>query len=138
VELQKDGRSLGTSWLKFTPSGGAFDLNWGACSGVTISRTFESTEEKEKLLKGWVRTERLVHLYLSNTTDREKSVSVWERIPVSESSDLKVEINRTYTHQAARADENGFVRWEITLEPHQRLKVPLSYTMDRRKSASVT
>ena len=126
-----------TSWLKFTPSGAAFELSWGPCSGVTIRRTFESKEEKEKLLKGWVRTERLVHLYLSNTTDQDKTVSVWERIPVSESSDLKVEVNRTYTHQAAEADENGFVRWDIALQPHQRLKVPLSYAMDRKKSATV-
>lgn len=137
VELQKEGRVLGTSWLKFTPSGAAFELSWGPCSGVTIRRTFESKEEKEKLLKGWVRTERLVHLYLSNTTDQDKTVSVWERIPVSESSDLKVEVNRTYTHQAAEADENGFVRWDIALQPHQRLKVPLSYAMDRKKSATV-
>ena len=138
VELQKEGRVLGTSWLTFTASGASFELNWGACSGVTINRTFESREEKERLLKGWVRTERLVHLYLSNTTDQEKTLSVWERVPVSESSHLKVEGNRTYTYQAAQVDENGFIRWELTLQPHQRLKVPLSYTMDRRKSATVT
>ena len=138
VELQKEGRVLGTSWLTFTASGASFELNWGACSGVTINRTFESREEKERLLKGWVRTERLVHLYLSNTTDQEKTLSVWERVPVSESSHLKVEVNRTYTYQAAQVDENGFIRWELTLQPHQRLKVPLSYTMDRRKSATVT
>ncbi len=137
VELQKEGRVVGTSWLKFTPSGAPFELNWGPCSGVSIRRSFESKEEKKKLLKGWVRTERLVNLYLSNATDQEKSLSVWERIPVSESSDLKVEVNRTYTYEAAEADENGFIRWEITLQPHQRLKLPLSYTMDRKKSATV-
>ena len=32
----------------------------------------------------------------------------------------------------------GFIRWEIALQPFQRLKVPLSYTMDRKKSAIVT
>ena len=52
--------------VPFTSPGAAFELNWGSYSGLSIRRTFESKEEEEKLLKGWVRTQRLVHLFLTH------------------------------------------------------------------------
>ena len=40
-------------------------------------------------------------------------------------------------HQVGLSNATGQNK-EINLGPHERLKVPLSYTMDRRKSATVT
>lgn len=138
VDLVRDGMLCGTGWLGFTSPQSRFELNWGPHSDLSVSRTFSSKQEKEKLLKGWVRTERKVTVFLSNRSAQEKKIRVVERIPVSESSDFKVELNRTYTHLAQGADQDGFVTWDIKLAPHQRLKIPLSYTLERKKTSSVS
>jgi uncharacterized protein (TIGR02231 family) len=137
VDLVKQGRLTGTSWLDFVAPGGEFHLDWGADSELTLKRNQESKKEKEKLLKGWVKTEKRVQLYLSNLSGQEKSVAITERIPVSESKDLTVELNRTETTDNVTADANGFVNWAVVLQPHERKKVNLSYALNRRKSAQM-
>jgi uncharacterized protein (TIGR02231 family) len=138
VDLVKQGRFLGTGWLDYAAPGSKFHLDWGPDSELTLKRTHDSKEEKEKLLKGWVKTEKRVQLFLSNLSGQEKSVEITERIPVSESRDLKVEINRTETTDSIKPDENGFVHWTVELQPNERKKLNLSYSLQRRKSVQLT
>ena len=138
VELARGPALLGSSWLEYTAPGSPFKLDWGPESSLSLKRSVEDKEEKKKILQGWVTSHRRVNVYLSNLGTQEFKVLVSERVPVSETSDLEVELNRTKTSQGSKPDENGFVHWEVALKAHQREKLSLFYTLKRKKSSSLS
>lgn len=136
VDLVKEGAMVGTTWIDFVAPEQRFDLTWGAERSVSIKRRHQEKEEKEKLLKGWVATTVVVDLYLSNLSGREQTVTITERVPVSESEDVKVEYDGSNSYGKAPPDKNGFLEWVVTLPPEKRRKMTLRYTTSRRKKAS--
>lgn len=138
VELARGQSLLGSGWLDYTAPGSDFKLDWGPETSLSLKRSVEDKEEKKKILQGWISSHRLVSIYLSNLGIQEFKVLVSERVPVSETNDLEVELNRTKTSQGSKPDENGFVNWEITLKAHQREKLTLFYTLKRKKASSLS
>ena len=63
-----------------------------------------------------------------NLSDREVTMVLAERIPVSENSEIRVSGVKITPN--AKPDAQGIVRWTITLKPRQELQFRVSYQVD--------
>ena len=60
----------------------------------------------------------LYHLAVDNLADREVTLGLADRIPVSEVKDIRV--SHVRIEPDVEPDKKGLIRWEITLPPRQR------------------
>lgn len=133
VDLIRDGAFIGRSQLGYVAAGEKFELGWGADTRVSVHRKSFKGEDKEKKLSGWVRSRRTVTVKLGSLSDQPIDLTLTERIPVSEVKEVEVELESDSVSDGMKADEDGFVTWQITLGPRQRRTFELAYLVKKRK-----
>jgi uncharacterized protein (TIGR02231 family) len=67
---------------------------------------------------------------LENLRDREVTLTLEDRVPVSEDERIVVEMGKTTTpdHTPSKT-RPGVVLWKLTLAPHEKKDVVLAYTV---------
>jgi hypothetical protein len=74
-------------------------------------------------------------LSVASTYERPVRVVVWDRIPVSRHSDIKVDL--TDSGKGTVDAETGRLSWTITLEPGQRWETTFRFTVRAPKGKSI-
>lgn len=128
VELLRDGALIGRGEVGFVAPQEAFVLGFGGDDALRIKRTTSEVRETAKLT-GRQTITRTVELFISNIGPQIASFKLEERIPVSEIEQITVELDAKVTTPAATADENGMVRWQISVPAFGTEKVKLSYKL---------
>jgi len=126
VELVVDGVFSGRTSVGFIAPGERFPLGFGGDPHLRAERRTDEHRETGKIL-GKQTIDRKVELYLSNLDDRPARFALEERVPVSEIEAVTIEIQRKETVPPAVADEQGIVRWDISLPALGTQKVTLVY-----------
>lgn len=130
VDLLREAGWVGRTRLGLVAPGEGFGLSWGPQPNLRASRsTRQGTPEKDDLLGGWSRTRTQTSVTLSNLSAETQCVEVLERIPVSEIKQVQVHLEGDL-----KADENGFLRWNLELGPRSKRVVELAFWMRRRKN----
>ncbi|MDA1008578.1 MAG: DUF4139 domain-containing protein [Planctomycetota bacterium] len=117
-----DGDFIGPMVLNEIPAGGEFDLFFGIDSSITAKRTIVTNKtEAIGLFGGGLETQLRYRIDLVNASSRAASVEVWDRIPVSRTSEIKVALiapsapiatDKEYTDVAAK---QGLLKWIVPL-----------------------
>ena len=85
----------------------------------------------KKVLKGQKVTEYVFETRISNTSDKEVTLTLRDQIPVSRNKEIIVELRES---GGAELDaETGFLTKKITLSGGQTVSVPLSYKVSLPK-----
>ncbi|MEZ4404516.1 MAG: mucoidy inhibitor MuiA family protein [Kofleriaceae bacterium] len=152
VDLIRDGGATGRTSILYVAVGERFELGWGADPALRVHRVHRERTEDAGLLGTWRATRHRVAIRLSNLGPTARTVTVTERIPVSELAD-KVEIelrpvdawqledddgarrDRTprVTARTERAD--GMIEWQVELPPRQRRAIAHEYVVKIHGSA---
>ena len=135
VDLVREGGFVGRSALLFIAPGENFAIGWGPDGAVRVRRSVELGKEDRSALSSWTTQVHLVKIQLSNLGPQAREIVVRERVPVSEIEKLRVEVDPAGTSDQQRADNNGFVRWQVLLPGFGRRTVELKYVV--RKHADV-
>jgi uncharacterized protein (TIGR02231 family) len=133
VDLIRNGGLVGRTSLRFVAPGERFELGWGPVPELRVTREVEKHEEKSKLLSSWVEVPHRVKLLVSNIGDQRAELRITERVPVSEVEKVKIELDPKKTTDRASPDEDGMVKWTITVPPFGRATVELAYTLKRHQ-----
>ena len=133
VDLVGESGPVGRTTTLFVAPGETFELGWGPSTELRIHRQATRKEGKSKMLSSWIRSQHRVELKLSNTGEVETSVEVTERVPVSEVAQVEIEVDADKTSESKRPDQDGFVRWTITLPPHGHRTLELGYTVSKKE-----
>ncbi len=128
VELIGESGYVGTSSIGFIAPQERFVLGWGGDESIRIRRRPTETRDVSRLT-GKKTLTRKVELFLSNLSERPGSFRLEERIPVSELSEVEIILDPKLTKPQTRADENGFVHWQIELPPIGTQTVELVYQL---------
>lgn len=127
VSLYRDGAFLGVTDLNFVAKDEDFSLFFSVADEIKLTR------ELDKKQSSLVRTSRN-RMQLSfvstvkNLSDRETTVVVAERVPVSENSDIRVSNIRISPNE--KPDIKGIVRWTLTLKPREARELRVSYQVE--------
>ena len=107
------------------------EITLGREERVRISRKEISRKKSTTLLKGQKVTEYVFETKVSNTSDREITLTLRDQIPVSRNKEIIVEMRES---GGAELDaETGFLTKKITLSGGQSVSVPLSYKVSLPK-----
>ena len=143
VDLIRDGGLTGRTSLLFIAPGERFLLGWGADPAVRIHRTARTRHEDAGLLNSWSTTTHRIAIRLSNLSSTPRTLSVTERIPISEVEQAEVILSRPDAWRLEDDDNtrrdptplitdrtqspDGLLTWSVTLPPHSRRAIPLEY-----------
>lgn len=135
VDLVRGGGLCGRTAVLFVAPGERFELGWGPEAELRVSRRVELEKEDTNLIGNWIAHKHHVEVRLSNLGERQHRVHVRERVPVSEIEKVKVEPHAKDTTEKKTPDKDGFIDWDVTLEPFGTAAVDVCYTL--RKHADV-
>jgi uncharacterized protein (TIGR02231 family) len=132
VRLIRNGGFMGRVQIPFVAAGEPFALGWGSLDDLQVARRTGQHSEETTLTR---RTRHKVwtKVYLSNTGSEPRSVSVSERIPVSELEEVEVRLDRKELTPGATVDDDGHVTWEVELPPASRHELELCYGVDAHR-----
>ncbi|MFE0464913.1 DUF4139 domain-containing protein [Kitasatospora sp. NPDC058965] len=143
VELVRGSGFVGRGELRFTAAGAAAELSFPGADDYRLLREVEEERSSTGLPGLGQRSvlTRTVRVHVSRLSppgeQGEQSVTVRERIPVSEVSAVEVRLREAACDPRPDAvDAEGVVRWELPLPPNGRRTVTLVY--DLMASTKVT
>lgn len=131
VDLVRNGGLAGRTSVLFVAPGERFALGWGPDGSLRVQREVEHLKEESNLIGSWMTRAQEVKVHLSNLGPAERALRVTERVPVSEIEKVQITVVGKETTEAQRADERGFVQWQVTLPPFGHTTVRLRYLVKK-------
>lgn len=128
VALYLDGAFLGTTETDFVAQGESFTLFTGTADGVKLARTLD--RKRSNMAKHGKRTRLTVSFLVTaeNLAPEAVSVSLRDRIPVSETSEVKVDDVRILPE--IKADRDGLLKWDVALAPRESKTFRVEYALE--------
>jgi uncharacterized protein (TIGR02231 family) len=129
VALFRDGTFVGNGKLPQLAPGEEFELGFGADDHVRVRHAVAEEKRGETGIISTSKTDvRNFRITLKNLHVRSIPVAVIDQIPVSQNTDIKIEL----TGKAAPSkrdldDKRGVLAWEIKLEPDEERVVDFGY-----------
>lgn len=152
VDLVLASGYVGRSTVGFVAAGERFELGFGPVNDLRLHRQHEVVREDAGLLGTGVVTRVRVAVRLSNLGPLRRTVRVSERVPVSDTDQVKVEVSAAdgwtleddrgrrddeITAVTARSiDEHGLVHWLVELPPRERRAVALEYRVRSQRGVA--
>lgn len=131
VDLVRGSGFVGRGELRFTAAGAPAELAFGSSDGYRVLRETEETRGTTGLTQRTSLT-RTVRVHVSRLSapgeQGERTVTVRERIPVSEVSAVEVRLHKEACDPLPdELDADGVARWQLDLPPGGRRTVTLVY-----------
>jgi len=140
---------IGPTAMPSVAPGGLFQMYFGIDHAVKVKRQLISKNtENTGLLSGGRRTSYEYHIAIDNGTGREITLELWDRMPVSRSEDIQVQlvsVNPRLANDAyytAEQQPQGLLKWWLTIPASSRDRsaamVNWSLRIDRAKDVQMT
>jgi uncharacterized protein (TIGR02231 family) len=129
VALFRDGTFVGTGKLPQLAPGEEFELGFGADDHVRVRHAVAEEKRGETGIISTSKTDvRNFRITLKNLHERAIPVAVIDQIPVSQNTEIKIElIGKTPPSKRDLDDKRGILAWEIKLEPDEERVVDFGY-----------
>lgn len=124
VRVARGAALVGRSKIGFLGAGEPFEIGFGPDDGVRARRHVEEQRDTTAII-GTQKIRRRVDVFLSNLSGEARSLTITERVPVSEIDD--VEITMLETSDFPSKDADGFLRAKITLAPQETRRLGFAY-----------
>ena len=129
VDLIRDHGLVGRTSVGYVAPGERFPLGFGPDSALRVRREVEDGDVEKKRLSSWRERRRRVGLRLSNLGDQARTVTVRERVPVSEVDKVRINVVTNETTGQRAPDDDGILTWEVELAAHGRADVDLTWEL---------
>ncbi|MBN2495400.1 MAG: mucoidy inhibitor MuiA family protein [Deltaproteobacteria bacterium] len=135
VRVFRGGDFVVTAPLETTAPGKRLTVNLGVEPGIRVARNLHFRESTEGLFGGETRLQHEVQIEVRSNLARPARVEIFERVPVSDQEDVKVEITRSVPEAKAydQADRGqlvrGGLRFAFDLAPGQKRTCVLEYAI---------
>ena len=131
VDLFRKSAYLGRLPLGRVAQGERFHLSFGLEEGVRVKRTVvEEIARDQGLFNSAQRFRYAYRFEVQNLLGRPEQVELAEAIPVSELSDVGVELEDRTSKGFERNDEDGIVTWKLKLAPGEKRELELVFHVD--------
>jgi uncharacterized protein (TIGR02231 family) len=129
VSLFRDNTFVGNGRLPLLAPGEEHELGFGADDSVRVRHAIAEEKRSETGIISSSKTDvRNFRISLKNLHERAIQVSVLDQIPVSQNSDIKIElIGKTAPSKRDLDDKRGILAWDLKLEPSEERLVEFGY-----------
>lgn len=128
VSLFLDGAFLGLTETDFVAPGESFSLYLGVADEIKLSRTLDKKHSELKRSGQRTRISASFLVSAENLSDHSVSVQLAERIPVSETDEIKV--SGVKISPEGKPDAKGLLRWDLDLGPKKSREFRVEYTIE--------
>ena len=132
VNVFRSSGFVGAGALKHVAPGQEFAVSLGTEEALKVRRIIDERIDREPRLLGSKRS--LSHAFrveLTNRTGEPRTVTLVENIPVSQREEIQVELARDTLPD--ERDDDGFLRWNVALEPGERREIPFGFSVSYPK-----
>jgi uncharacterized protein (TIGR02231 family) len=136
VDLVCNHGPVGRTSIDFIAPGEQFTLGWGPDAEIRITRIANEEPLPDKILSAWEERRYSAELRLSNLGAATKFLQLTERIPVSEVEEVEIILDDKVTADAQKPDINGFVAWNVSIEPFGKTLRKIAYVLRKKKSVA--
>ncbi|MBI4664056.1 MAG: mucoidy inhibitor MuiA family protein [Verrucomicrobia bacterium] len=128
VSLFLGGAFLGLTEAEFAAPGEGFALYLGVADQVKLSRTLD--KKRSSLARGGSKTRMQVSFVVNveNLSDQGVALQLTDRIPVSESDEVRVSGARIQPE--GKPDAKGLLHWDLNLAGKQAREFRIEYTLE--------
>jgi uncharacterized protein (TIGR02231 family) len=133
VDLIRESGLVGRATTLYVAPGERFELGWGPEPELRVKRVDESLREKSRMLSSWITQGYEIEILMSNLGDEPRVVHLRERVPVSETDKVKVELDRKQSSDGVAVDQQGFVSWEVEIPAFSQETRVLRYLVKRHE-----
>ncbi len=133
VDLIRHSGLCGRTSVLFIAAGETLELGWGPDAELRVKRSEDVSDEDRGMLSSWSTREHHIEVRLSNLGATAKSVRVRERVPVSEIDKVKVVPDRERSSAGKVPDGDGFVDWDVALDPFGQATLDLHYSLAKHQ-----
>jgi uncharacterized protein (TIGR02231 family) len=128
VLLYLEGAFLGATEVDFVAPGEGFPMFMGVADQIKLSRTLD--KKRSALSWSGKRTRMQVSYVVSaeNLADKEASLELADRVPVSETDEIRV--TNVKITPVIKPDNKGLIKWDAKLPAKQSQDFRLEYTLD--------
>ena len=134
VDVWRDSGFIGVSEIKFTPPKGRVALSFGVDENLKVRRLKDYDATNTAGLTGARRVRSLAYaIEVANYYDAPRTVRVREHYPVSDVQEVVVALGDKTTPPKDTDARQGFLLWELTLDPGKTQTVRLAYDVTMPK-----
>ena len=128
VSLYLDGAFLGLTEAEFTAPGESFALYLGVADQLKLARTLD--KKRSELKRSGQRTKVQASFVVSveNLSDRVVAVQLTDRVPVSESDEVRV--SSVKISPEGKPDTKGLLKWDLNLAAKQSKEFRIEYSIE--------
>jgi uncharacterized protein (TIGR02231 family) len=131
VDLFRGGAYLGPNPLERIAEGARFHLSFGLEEGVKVKRTvLEEINRDQGIFKSAQRFRYAYKVELENHLGRAQEIELSEPIPVSELSEVEVQLEDGTTGGFARNAADGILTWKLKLAPNEKRELRIVFHVD--------
>lgn len=128
VALFATGGFLGQTETDFVAPGEGFAMYMGVADQVKLSRLLDKKHSELKRAGQRTRMQVVFVLTVENLADRPVALQLTDRVPVSESGEIKV--SGVKVQPDAKPDSKGILKWDVNLAAKENRTFRLEYTLD--------
>lgn len=129
VRLFRQSEGIGVGRMDFVAAGDVFSLGFGPDDTLSVRRRF--TDKRDTTMMGTQKMEREVRLYLSNTSAQSQRFKLYERVPVSEISEITIEVIQD---GGGRVESDGRLNFDITLGALEQKELTYTWRLEAKSS----
>ena len=127
VALYQDGAFLGMTDMDFIAEGERFALFAGVADHLKLSREMDR-KQSSLTRKKRTRMKVVFIVTVENLSPREATLTLADRIPVSENKDIR--IYNVRVSPTAEPNSQGLLSWGLRLKPQEARKFEISYEVE--------
>jgi len=125
--LHHDGAFLGETDLDFVAAGETFAVFLGVADQVKLARVMD--RRNSSLVRGKrTRMQVAFDVTAENLSDKDVSLSLTDRIPVSEDKDITV--RDVEIRPVSKPSSKGLLKWDLSLKPKEKQTIRIEYTVE--------
>lgn len=127
VARYRDGAFLGMTDIDFVAADEDFSVFFSVADQIKLTRELDKKQSslvrdtRNRMVLAFVTT-------VKNLSDRETTLVLAERVPVSENTDIKV--SNVKISPSEKPDAKGIYRFNLTLKPREERVIRVSYQVD--------
>jgi uncharacterized protein (TIGR02231 family) len=129
VSLFRDAVFVGNGWLPLLAPAEAHELGFGIDDAVRVRHTLAEEKRSETGIISTSKTDaRSYRISVKNQHERPIEISVLDQIPVSQNTDITVELTGKSAPSRRDVDnKRGVLAWDMKLEPAQERVLEFGY-----------
>ena len=135
ANLYLDNQFMGRSVLETRFLDDTLTLSLGRDESIVIKRKRQREYEQKRLWSNRTKEERIWHTAVRNTKKEKIMLELLDQVPVSQTSDIKVEI--IDINGAEFDDETGILTWNLEINPGETREVIVHYSVEYPRNRTV-